>query len=199
MSLRCRMVQKRIQDHFDDRPAGGGLQLRDIDHLASCRRCGELYRGYSHFVAHYTSEAAETISSLADPDWAVLLSSTAGRDPDPHVELHIPRRARVLHSGVLRAAAMVVLLGLALLFGYRQYLRATARSFVRSDTTEFVDAMFAASIFSTSTSATSSGQVIADSGWFDATNLSTQLALPTTVSSGAAASTTPTLGGELKN
>jgi len=197
MSLRCRAVQQRIQDHFDDRPAAGRLLLRDIDHLASCRRCGELYRGYSRFISHYATEVAETISSLRDPDWAVLLSSAAGGDPP--ADLHIRRRAPILRSGVLRVAALVVLLGFALVFGYRQYLRATASSFVRSDTTELVDAMFAASIFSTSTSAPTSGQAITDSGWFDATSLSTQLSIPTAVSSGAAASTPPTSGGEPNN
>ena len=83
-----------------------------------------------------------------------------------------------------RAALLAVVLCLGALFGYREYRAAAARSFVRSSTTEFVDAIFASSIFSASPPAAPSQGTAADAAWFDATSPSAQLPLPP-VSAGA--------------
>lgn len=200
MIIDCLRVRHRIQGRLDR--GEGALTDRDALHLQSCARCGGLLRGYSLFGRELRRQAGIAVAESGVPRWDGIFAAArvpAGSAAVPAAARANGARSRHAHpfgGGVARrlpawtstvaarAALLAVVLCLGALFGYREYRAAAARSFVRSSTTEFVDAIFASSIFSASPPAAPSQGTAADAAWFDATSPSAQLPLPP-VSAGA--------------
>lgn len=187
MSASCRKVQQRIDFYFDENDANGGISDYDLIHIHNCRGCGEYYRGYSRFSGALKSSALEAIEEMGEPDWRAFLAAgpgagaTAGlpsASSDSAAE-HSRRLPRWATGIAAKAAVLAAIVGLGALVGYDQYRMASARSYVRANTTEFVNAIFASSLFSTDPQ--SSTPVEPTMGWFDATTITSDLPLPTEV------------------
>lgn len=106
-----------------------------------------------------------------------------GRGRAQRIKEHAIRAFGVLPAWTRSTSARAALLALALclggFLGYRQYRIATARSFVRENTSEFVDTILSSSIFQASPeTAGPPGAVAVDSAWFDATDSNVELPLP---------------------
>lgn len=184
MNRDCRTVRNHIQERLDC--GEGGLTDRDALHLQGCPACSGLLRGYSSFRRELRRRA-EAASGADAPQWDSVFaaargvaprsaatvaggpagggSGTAVRPPGRGVARHRPRLP------VAMAAVLVLCLGV--LVGHGEYRRAATHNFVRANTTEFVDTIFASSLFSASARSVSGNE--ADAGWFDAT---AELALP---------------------
>lgn len=195
MKASCRGVRKGLQEHFDSvdslqtgsdelsaRRAGPNGAAAPIDsagvaHLGTCRRCSGLFAGYHQFRTALRREAAADLGEMDPPDWTSILQACRRARPSNEALTVVSSRRRTAPSGrmALRpyrrlsgAFLLVVLVGFAALFGYRQYGLIRARSFVRSDTVAFVDSLFSAPFFPTSTQPLVSTD--ADASWFDVTN-----------------------------
>lgn len=195
MRASCRYVQGRIHRHFDsaDPLREGSEELtarrgeRDAArvllgsagaaHLATCRRCSELFAGYRQFRTALRREAAAELGGMDPPDWASVLQArrlartsnkTAAAALSPRRKSTSPAQRSRTYRRLSVAFLAVVLVGFAALFGYRQYGVVKAQSFVHSDTVAFVDSLVSAPFFSTATGSPASMGV--DPSWFDATN-----------------------------
>lgn len=180
MMGRCRSVQRRVQLYFDGEAT---LADRDVLHIHACPRCGGVFRRYSRFRADLRIASGNAVSALASPDWGTVFQASV-RENDSAVATGTsvdtaggPRRVRGFTrpatATLTKAAALLVFVGIGAFVGTRVLQVSQARSYLHSDTTEFVDTLFSSPFFPTAPETPVS--LGSSSSWFDATPPSTEL------------------------
>lgn len=168
MNGKCRSVEERIQSCFD---SGRMLTDTDLKHLDGCPSCGRLYNDNLRFGEQLRSAGETTLASLREPDWEEIVSPAG---PEPRRTMAAPFRLRDSRFVNLlpKVAVIILFVGVGGLFGVRQYQLQRARSFLRSDTAEFVSSLVSSPLFPRGEAEATGIQ----SGWFDAASM--ELSLP---------------------
>lgn len=116
-----------------------------IGHLEGCSGCRETHQRLHSFRRMLT----ETVDGvLEESPSAELPTPDSGGAQDDHSRRPL---LGLLPSSLLKAAALAVLVGVVGLTGYRAYRSLQRRSFIRQDTTAFVEELFSEPLFGGST------------------------------------------------